>query len=471
MHLKLPPLAIPDDAPFQNDSLKRSESAELLTQFISTIEQPFVLAVDAAFGMGKTTFLDMWRKHLRQKGFPVLLFNAWETDFTGDPLVSFIGEMASQMEPIGGPTTEAKEYLSKAKELAGALAKKSLPAAVKIATAGILDLDKLTEDTLGNLAAKLAQERIDSYEADKKTITGFKDRLERFIKEIPRDGKANNLIVLVDELDRCRPSYALELLERIKHFFNVNGLLFVLAVDRAHLAHSIRSIYGSGIDADGYLRRFIDLEYRLPRPSGDDFCKSLYQRFRFKAFFESRKGEHQHDAPHFMEHFSKLAGVFGLSLRTQEQMFSQLSVVLRTVKPNYFIYPPLLVTLLVLKASAPDLYRKFVEKHADAQNVLEFIRAQPGGHDFLVTDRAGRMIEAFLLAATRSQDDVMQLVTQLTEQASNQAEGSPERDRNEDLVRVLSYLLRKDLHGSVPYLVKKIEIAERFVEPTAEGKE
>jgi hypothetical protein len=68
--------------------------------------------------MGKTTFLDMWRKYLQQKGFPVLFFNAWETDFTGDPLVSFIGEMAIQMESIGGNKSKANEYLSKAKDLA-----------------------------------------------------------------------------------------------------------------------------------------------------------------------------------------------------------------------------------------------------------------------------------------------------------------------------------------------------------------
>jgi hypothetical protein len=463
---KVPALNIPDEEPFRHDALNRGESVEILTDLISTIEQPFVLAVESPFGMGKTTFLRMWRAYLRQKNLPVLYFNAWETDFTGDPLISFIGEMAGQIDSIGGTESKAKEYLSKAKDLAGTLAKKSLPLALKLATAGALDLDKLTETALADFAAKMAQERIDNYEADKTTIKGFKDRLAAFIKELSIDGTTTNVIVLIDELDRCRPNYAVEFLEKIKHFFNVNGLIFVLCVDRDQLVHSIRSLYGIGMDADGYLRRFIDLEYRLPGPAGEAFCKSLYQRFSFDDFFKVRKGEVQNDDKHLIEFFSELAGIFDLSLRVQEQIFTQLSIVLRTVKTNYFIYPIVLSTLFALKASAPELYRRFIERRADVQDVIEFIKSRPGGNKLFANEenRFGMELEAHLMAATHSERDREHLIERY--QANSKNEKLPKRDREaaEFMFYFFSNFATRSRYGILSYLAKKIEMAERFIQ-------
>lgn len=62
MLIKVPELIIPQDNPFQNDALGRLESAEILTQLISTINEPFVLSIDSTWGSGKTTFLKMWRQ-------------------------------------------------------------------------------------------------------------------------------------------------------------------------------------------------------------------------------------------------------------------------------------------------------------------------------------------------------------------------------------------------------------------------
>ena len=79
---------------------------------------------------------------------------------------------------------------------------------------------------------------------------------------------------MIDELDRCRPPYAVELLEVAKHLFSVDYIVFVLAVNRPELAHSIRDLYGSGFDAAGYLRRFFDIDFRLPDPERE----AIYQR-------------------------------------------------------------------------------------------------------------------------------------------------------------------------------------------------
>lgn len=64
----------------------------------------------------------------------------------------------------------------------------------------------------------------------------------------------------IDELDRCRPTFAIELLERIKHLFDIQNIVFVLSIDKEQLEASTAAAYGSAINAPEYLRRFIDLE-------------------------------------------------------------------------------------------------------------------------------------------------------------------------------------------------------------------
>ncbi len=97
--------------------------------------------------------------------------------------------------------------------------------------------------------------------------------------------KERPLIVMIDELDRCRPSYAIELLEVAKHLFSVDHIVFVLAVNRSELAHSIRALYGSDFDAEGYLRRFFDVDFRLPEPDRKSFIDAMMDTQQIKKHF------------------------------------------------------------------------------------------------------------------------------------------------------------------------------------------
>ena len=80
-------------------------------------------------------------------------------------------------------------------------------------------------------------------------------------------------MVMINELDRCRPSYAVELLEVAKHLFSADRIVFVLAVNCDQLAHSVTALYGNDFDAEGYLRRFFDVDFQLPEP--DRRCSSV----------------------------------------------------------------------------------------------------------------------------------------------------------------------------------------------------
>ena len=88
MRFKPKPIQVPAEEPFKEDLLSRKQSAEVLTDLVSSLAEPFVLAIDSPCSTGKTTFLKMWVQHLRNQGFHCLYFNAWESDFTESPLVS-----------------------------------------------------------------------------------------------------------------------------------------------------------------------------------------------------------------------------------------------------------------------------------------------------------------------------------------------------------------------------------------------
>jgi len=104
----------------------------------------------------------------------------------------------------------------------------------------------------------------DSEKSRRTAMAEFRAKLEKFTS--PDDDKQNNtnIIFVIDELDRCRPDYALELLEVIKHFFSAPHLHFVLGVNLKALEDIIRIRYGDTIDAPIYLRKFIQITLELP---------------------------------------------------------------------------------------------------------------------------------------------------------------------------------------------------------------
>lgn len=111
---------------------------------------------------------------------------------------------------------------------------------------------------------------IEAIKAQKDIKKQVDDFLESLFPE-----KGNRLVVFIDELDRCKPSYAVRLLERIKHYFDHDRVTFVFSVNTKELHHTIKKHYGDDFDGSRYLDRFFDLRVTLPPPNLDDFYRSL----------------------------------------------------------------------------------------------------------------------------------------------------------------------------------------------------
>lgn len=401
MNLKLNPLKIEPNDPFKNDLLGRKEEVLNLSLLAANVNSPAVIAIDSRWGTGKTTFIRLWEQHLKAEKLPSLYFNAWETDFSDEPLVSFLGEMNEGLKSLIGVNQQASDAWEKAKAAGKQIAKRGIPALVKIGTAGIIDADKIIEDEIMKATGSLAGDALDNYLQQKKAISEFHDALTKFINQ-SADGKP--LVIFVDELDRCRPNYAIELLERIKHLFSTEGLVFVLALDKKQLGHSIQAVYGNGIDSNGYLRRFIDFEYQLKEPDKANYINSLFSSLQLDKFFAPRKqySELQYDQDHLKNVFAMLATGLQLSLREIEQLLASINIAIRTAKETEYIFPALLVFLVISKHFNLDAYERYVADEGEESELIDYLyKIVP------VKKRIGNfecaLVEGFLIAAKNNQ--------------------------------------------------------------------
>jgi hypothetical protein len=386
MGIRVRPLEIeiPKADPFKNDLLNRKEPAEILTQLIDAIEGPCVLAIDAAWGAGKTTFLKMWSQHLCDERFPVVEFNAWETDHAGDPFVAIVAELTEGLR--GFADESLTEKIRDTAEAAKHVALRAIPGAIRILTAGVLDVQQLIEKEAGKLLASYAEGRLKNYTEAKDSIEVFRNKLQEMAKSLAAS-KSHPLIVMVDELDRCRPSYAVELIEVAKHLFAVDHTVFVLAVNRDQLAHSIRALYGNDFDATGYLRRFFDIDFRLPDPDRKPLIRTMLNSVKITG-----------DICDLLEGFFVSPSV---SLRQIGQVIYRIGLVVASLNSTYF---SALATgaAVILRTADDNIYRRFVNGMMSDLEVADAIfehygisKAQKEGG----ASSGARLFEAILVMA------------------------------------------------------------------------
>lgn len=372
LKLKVTQPVINPENPFASDLLERESEIEILTDLIRNVNSPAVLSINSRWGTGKTTFIQLWKHHLANNNLPSLYFNSWTTDFSDDPLISFLGEMNEGLKDLSGKNNTTADAWEKTKQAGKKIAKKSIPAIIRIGTAGAVDLNELVESELSQISGSLADDVLTNYLNQKTAIQEFHDALKEYLNNTMGD---NPLVIFVDELDRCRPNYAIELLERIKHLFNIEGLVFVLALDRDQLGHSIKSVYGDGIDSEGYLKRFIDFEYRIKLPSIDSFVEMTMESLELDKYLSQRKEipQFENDGEKLLHTLTMLASKLNLSLREIEQQTSNLNIVVRSVNKSKFLYPELLVFLLFAKHHATDAYKRYVSGNHSFVELLNFL--------------------------------------------------------------------------------------------------
>ena len=298
---------ITPDSIWENDLFDRRSEAELLIGYLESIavrpnlredKQGFTLAIDARYGEGKTFFLRRFAAHLALN-HPVAFVDAWADDLADEPLTALSATLKKALDPLfaeaGGVEGKFERVLERtgriAKIVGGGLLKKGaallITAGAAEAAAEILagagedvkdalkdgvkdtggDAVEIGEKVLTSVApGKLMNDRIKRFEDGQEAIADLKHSLTDLVAALSGHSLHAPIYIVIDELDRCRPTYAVKLLEEIKHLFDVPGLIFILALHGEQLSHSVAGAYGATFDGQAYLRRFFDRQYVLAEP-------------------------------------------------------------------------------------------------------------------------------------------------------------------------------------------------------------
>ncbi|MEQ8804345.1 MAG: P-loop NTPase fold protein [Rhodospirillales bacterium] len=381
---------IDPDEPWRGDKLKRQQTAEYLTPIIASIDQPFVISLNAEYGMGKTDFVRRWQHDLNNRGFKTAYFNAWESDFSENALAAFMSSLKSQLirQTKGAIQKSIKSRIGNlAKKSGGFLRHQAAPMLARAAVRKFLGEEELQalkdfelkEEDIQNLTSALAIEALAAQEAGERSMVSFRNEVEDLVVDLTKNEEEpakRKLIIFVDELDRCRPNYALEVLESIKHLFSVPGVIFILAVDETQLRETVKTIYGSDMNGPGYFSRFFDWRLQLPVPDYYAFATYLMSLYGIEgaSCFEDPAVDNDFSNPlTLVSWFAETASYFGLSPRQQIRCFTEINLVIRSAPEGQIPYCPVLGFLVVLKEIYPDECRELCLRRGNFANSREIL--------------------------------------------------------------------------------------------------
>lgn len=356
--LSLPPTDIVNQSPFFGDLLSRKDLAASLTLYLDRLKAGAVLAIDAEWGEGKTWFGQNWAVQLKNDGHKVVFIDAFEQDYIEDPFLLIAAEIAEILKD----NPKADSFVKKASGVMNILlpfATKTLINTIGEMTLGKADLsDKINKgvEAIINKGADIAstsiENRIKNHTVEKNTISSFKSELKLLAND-----EEKPIVIFIDELDRCNPIFAVRLIERLKHLFEVPNVVFILLMNKNQLENAIKGVYGQDTDASAYLGKFINLSLKLPKkglkiPENGHYRKyvnHVFNRFKFNANAPEYK--------EFIESFTSYTSIFDMSLRDIERGVALYSFAYPTSSDTSWI----LAYAITIKIINPPLYAKLLK--------------------------------------------------------------------------------------------------------------
>lgn len=354
------------------DKLGRATYAEFLTNYLDSAGNRkggsgYVMNLNAEWGAGKTWFLKRWCYEL-QNTHPVAYIDAWKNDFSDDPLITVIAGVLEALKK--NPNVQWIEREQKLFEWLWKIAKGAAkPTDLYLKSQGM--------DGAGLLTAlmDLHTEKGQGLEQSRKEIS-------RWLVDVTEGPNRGNfkapMYVFIDELDRCRPTYAIELLETVKHLFEIRGIVFVIATNMDQLQHSIKAVYGEGFDANRYLYRFFRRTYTLKQPDLQQFI-TTYDAYPTlnQNLSCTVNGKVKVTSEQLSKFLAGIAESSGFDLRTTGQWLDQLDAIYSNLDNANKYFWAAVALMVAMKLSDADLfYRHFHLKqrelqHPDHNEVLE----------------------------------------------------------------------------------------------------
>lgn len=325
------------------DLLDRRTQVEIVCGVLRSEAGPAVVTVNAPWGGGKTTFLRMCANELRATEVALVVeFNSWTQQYTKKPLVDLVGAISHQlsMGEKGGSNSDLRDQAAPLAEVFG--------------------------------SARTNRPLFTSWESAHESVEAFSTALREVAAGPGR------VVLVVDELDRCQPSYALGILEALHHLFAVEGVMAVVGVSRDELCNSIWSLYGERFDADTYLGRFTDLPIDLPPPTYENLGRFLEEQLRTSGL----EGRIQAQSAAILQ---LVAQVEGCSLRDLQQATHRAALALLSDPPDEhprIVWEQSVMAMIVLRVADQAAYRQFARREIDSFAALAAAntRLQPPPH-------------------------------------------------------------------------------------------
>ena len=262
------------------------------------------------------------------------------------------------------------------KKIAPKISRLTFRSVIAAITAGIISRADEIGDAVARTLSEEAVDATDSFWAEEEgkqaAMREFREALVKLTEPDETGKPTRKLIIVVDELDRCRPDYALSLLEIIKHFFSVPGISFVLGANLHELENSVRARYGAGIDAQTYLQKFIHLTFDVTRLSKPDKIKQdeiiAYLEYASEALKISEASIKDLDS------FLKLEKVRScITFRDIHRIVSRCVLLPSDLDQKPWLLRLLILNAILLESLNRDLYREFRDRSASEEKVTSFL--------------------------------------------------------------------------------------------------
>ena len=389
MRLVPKPLVIGERDGFkkETDLFGYKDFGERLARFVESLEGPSVIALDGPWGSGKTVFARQWAGLLRKRGSAVIYFDAFAADSGEDPLC----DIASQLFAGAADEETRRRFADAAVQVLKSLALMGAGIALGSVTGGFVGKEEVQAG-----AAAISENWKTTSESDEQMSTAFRHRIEgarerahvisnfrtaleslaiamqkEALGNAPeKEGSAPRpLVVIIDELDRCKPTYALDLLENIKHVFDAENVCFVLVTNVAQLEDVVKSEYGVK-GASAYLEKFFPTSFVLPEPRRQT-TTSMYIRHLFDEMLESGDVG-------LKEIINTIGSRVEVSLRGVERIALHVGWYLRwfygtgMVRSYEFIF--VAVAVGFVRALDADMYSRLRKGEMSFEELIEFLR-------------------------------------------------------------------------------------------------
>ena len=265
-----------------NDPINRNNDIVYFYNILQAQESASAIAIDGRWGSGKTFFvrqtkmvinalnpsstideetkakatvrLPFSKNDEENENYSIAVYyDAWENDNDTEPVLSLIYEITKQL---------SVDF--------------SLSDISVVKTAGAI-IEAISGHNINGIKDALTSEDpFKKFKEEKDVEQKIKDFFASILVE-----RGNRLIIFIDELDRCKPTFAVHLLEQIKHYIFDDRITFVFSINLEQLQHTIKQYYGADFDSCRYLDRFFDLRISMPPANMEKFYSELGLESRY----------------------------------------------------------------------------------------------------------------------------------------------------------------------------------------------